>query len=166
MARIPTLRPATLADADSIASLHVQAWDETYRGLLPDPEIDARSFEVRQQQWRGQFSKPDRRVFLIEGLGFVQMGAQPDPEYAAEFPEFLFALYLLRAAQGHGLGRKLLAAACGHPFRPFTALCLSTNHAARAFYRHMGGIELSEVPGPGGPGDVPDVLIGWRHRSF
>jgi len=159
MAEATAPRLATPADADAIAALHVQAWDDTYRGLLPDPEIDARSFDVRQQQWRNQLADTAKRTYLIPHMGFVQVGPQPDPAHAAQYPEFLFALYLVRAAQGRGLGRRLMATACRHPF---IALCLSTNVQARAFYRHLGGIELAEVEGPNGPDDVTDILIGWR----
>jgi hypothetical protein len=34
------VRPAGLSDADAIGRIHVAAWQQTYRGLIPDAVID------------------------------------------------------------------------------------------------------------------------------
>lgn len=38
---VGNVREAVLADAQSIAGIHVAAWQETYRGLLPSGLLDS-----------------------------------------------------------------------------------------------------------------------------
>ena len=38
------VRPATLEDSSSIGEVHVTAWKETYRGMVPDSMLAALSF--------------------------------------------------------------------------------------------------------------------------
>ena len=81
---------------------------------------------------------------LIAGLLFVFVNAGvkwlgptvPAPEAAQGYTEELWSLYLLRAGQGQGLGRALMAAVAGD--QPFTALVLAGNGQAAGFYRHCG----------------------------
>jgi hypothetical protein len=46
------LRPATPADAAAVAYVHVQAWRETYRGIMPDAVLEGPSVEERARAWR------------------------------------------------------------------------------------------------------------------
>jgi ribosomal protein S18 acetylase RimI-like enzyme len=75
-------------------------------------------------------------------------------------------LYLLRGAQGRGLGRWLLAdAARALAARGATSLVISVlrdNVGARAFYEHLGGeSEPARLePGPGG-GMFHEVAYRW-----
>ncbi|MGL4235500.1 GNAT family N-acetyltransferase [Tabrizicola sp.] len=133
------------ADAAMLARIHIAAWQETYTGLLPDDEIArASNPERRLAQWTGAIARNESRIALIDDLGFAQMGHQRDPELAAlGYPEELWAIYLLRAAQGRGLGAALLRFALGPAPQPFTALVLSGNHVAAAFYTRQGGRLLS-----------------------
>jgi hypothetical protein len=49
--RQPRIRPATLADAAAIAKVHVEAWRETYRGLVPDSVLAGLSVERGVRAW-------------------------------------------------------------------------------------------------------------------
>ena len=40
-----TIRPAEISDALGIARVHVNAWRETYKGIIPDSVLDALSYE-------------------------------------------------------------------------------------------------------------------------
>jgi L-amino acid N-acyltransferase YncA len=46
-----TVRPATPADADAIAAIHVAGYEDAYRGLLPDAVLDVRTLELRRRVW-------------------------------------------------------------------------------------------------------------------
>ena len=154
------IRPAVAADAPMLARLHVASWEETYAGLLPRSEFDARPYAVRLAQWQGQIAAGRSRIALVEGLGFAQCGPQRDgPLEAAGYPEELYCLYLLRAAQGRGLGRALMAAVTGAA--PFTALVLATNTGAAGFYRALGGEEIDRRPERIGETPIEEIVFGF-----
>jgi ribosomal protein S18 acetylase RimI-like enzyme len=75
-------------------------------------------------------------------------------------------LYLVRAAQGRGLGRELLRqtarALAAHGARSLVISVLRDNFAARAFYEHLGGEPepARQEPGPGG-GMLFEVAYRW-----
>ena len=66
------VRPATLSDVDGIARVHVQAWRESYRELIPQATLDALSAEKRAAQWRHTLGNPDRTTFVADDNGAVR----------------------------------------------------------------------------------------------
>jgi ribosomal protein S18 acetylase RimI-like enzyme len=75
-------------------------------------------------------------------------------------------LYVLRAGQHHGLGRRLLVesarALAAHGARSLVISVLRDNLPARGFYEHLGGTaEPARLePGPGG-GLLHEVAYRW-----
>jgi GNAT superfamily N-acetyltransferase len=124
-----------------LARIHIAAWQETYAGLLPDDEIARASDPDRRlAQWTGAIARNDTRIAVIDDLGFAQIGHQRDAGLAAlGYTWELWSIYLLRAAQGRGLGAALLRLALGPAPQPFTALVLAGNHVACSFYERQGG---------------------------
>jgi GNAT superfamily N-acetyltransferase len=161
MANLPTMqpRPATPDDIPDLARIHVQAWAETYRGLLSDAEIAARDLPTRLRQWTGVLARGDSVVMILPGVGFGQSGAQRDATYTALWPDQVFALYTLQSAHGTGAGQALFAAI--RPTRPFTVEVLSTNARAKAFYEKMGGRVIGQTPSCGGHVDAPSTYYGY-----
>lgn len=156
------IRAATVNDADALARIHVQSWAETYPGLLPKEEIAAHTYDQRLVQWQDALSRRTTRIVLADGAGFAQVGPQRDAGHRADYPDELYALYTLGAAQGRGLGRALLRAALGETPRPFTAVMLAANHRAHAFYTRMGGVVIGRAMGSDG---FEDLIFGWRASS-
>jgi ribosomal protein S18 acetylase RimI-like enzyme len=164
------IRPARREDAAALASIHVRSWRETYPGLLPASVIDAATPEVRLAEWTRRLAaiRPRSGLWLaeLEGapVGFAGAGPARDPA-ALGTPGELYSLYLLRAAQGRGLGAALLRRAAAH----LAALGLPAmgcwvaeeNLRAIGFYAAMGGI-----PGPRRiehrpEGDFPEIAYIW-----
>lgn len=153
-------RPATLADAEDIARLHLQAWAETYPGLLPEAEIARHTLASRLAQWQSILSKGASRVIIAPGVGFASAGVQRnEPLQAMGFRWELYALYLLRAAQGQGLGAALLRAVTGP--EPFSALVIEGNDQACGFYERMGGRVLEVRPEKIGEVDIRERVYVW-----
>ncbi|MFZ7091732.1 GNAT family N-acetyltransferase [Primorskyibacter sp. 2E233] len=151
------IRPAQTADARAIASVHVQAWEETYRGLLPDALIDAQSFDKRLAFWQRLPEHPDakRRVFVaapdakIVGFASVNLVSARDASMAQ-----VDSLYVLQAYHGKGYGRALLSA-CFAAIQPqgFDRAwieVLDSNAPARSFYEHLGAELMGEEADPRG----------------
>ena len=157
--------PPGPADADDLARVHIAAWRETYAGLLPDGYLAAMNTKVHARRWRVQLTRAraGEVVLAAEGAGGLVgycAGAVGGGE--AE----IFTLYLLRAVQRTGLGRRLLeAAARGLAGQGATSLrlwVLNANHPARGFYERHGGRVAGERPVRGWGGHLMETAYRWE----
>jgi L-amino acid N-acyltransferase YncA len=139
------IRPASREDAAAIAQVHTVGW-ETYRGLLPDAVIDARTVDTRTVEW-GEYLVTNKYPLLLavdrggRAVGFVH--AQP-PRTAADesFDCEISHLYLLPAARSVGLGRQLMAAVAEAALQQGwhkAILRVYAGNPAEGFYRTLGG---------------------------
>jgi ribosomal protein S18 acetylase RimI-like enzyme len=151
--------PAGPSDAEDLARVHVTSWRETYRGLLPDAFLARMSEAAHTRRFARSLVHPQpNEVTLVaadrNGISGYAAGGPSRSGVAGEAE--IATLYVLRAAQGRGLGRRLMAdmarvlAAQGA-----TSLLISVlreNAHARRFYEHLGGVAdpARREPGPGG----------------
>lgn len=104
-----TIRNATPEDIPALAALHVKAWNETYGKMRHPPTV-----QVREWQWNEQFNVTDGSwcCFVVEDSKGALIGfAKGKPFEADELPGYegqLDKIYLLRAYQRLGLGRRLM----------------------------------------------------------
>lgn len=139
------IRPATPADLEGIARVHVQAWHESYAGLVPPQAFEQHSIELRLTQWRATLSDPDRSTLVHENAraiaGFISGGpikwtGLPTDSEVASF-------YLLDAIKRRGIGRALftefMSLLADRGFVSCGLWTLSGNTTARRFYEAMGG---------------------------
>jgi ribosomal protein S18 acetylase RimI-like enzyme len=138
------IRRATSADVDGIARVHVQAWEETYRGLVPNAAFDDYSVETRIAQWGSALANPDVLVNMIERDGTIcGFGSGGRARAALQTDCEIYSFYLLDAVKRRGFGRALFdhmrsdLGALGH--RSLGLLVLVNNIPARRFYEAMGG---------------------------
>ena len=156
-----TPHPPTFADIPALAALHAQAWRETYPGLLPEDDI-ARMTDPAQLHriWAAVLGRGDARAVWLPGQGFAVIGPQRDAALAgAGYPEELWMTYLLRAAQGRGVGRALLSAV--RSASAFTALVVAGNTRACGFYAAQGGILLDTRAERIGTTPITERVYGW-----
>ena len=139
------IRPATTADAASVARIHVSAWRTTYRGLMAEDVLANLDEAKREQRWRAVVETSPGQLFVLEGedgvLGFYHIAPARDADLGGQVGE-ITALYLVSAAQGHGHGRALCNHALGQLRRQgydeAILWVLRDNHAARVFYERLG----------------------------
>ena len=151
--------PAGPADAEALAGVHILAWRETYRGLLPDAYLARMSEQAHTRRFVHTLLRPgpdDLTLAAADRRGLVGY-AQGGPSRRGIAGEAeVSTLYLVREAQGRGLGRQLLVeTARALAARGAVSLVISVlrdNAAARGFYDQLGGEAEPprREPGPGG----------------
>jgi GNAT superfamily N-acetyltransferase len=163
-ARALSLRPATPADADLIASIHSASWQATYRGLLPDAFLDGEVTRERAAYWQVRLCAPgaERRNVVIaeiagEPIGFACVERQPDSAWDV----LLDNLHALPGHQGIGVGKLLMRAAVdwarAQGETQLYLYVLEGNTPAIGFYErqgwqfagaepdHMGGVDITAL---------------------
>jgi ribosomal protein S18 acetylase RimI-like enzyme len=141
------IRPATRADIERIAFIHVQAWRETYRGLVPDALLAELSVEQRVRVWSDMLGAGERAPAIlvadIDGtiVGFGSACRTRNERLGTEGE--VTSIYLLDGSKRRGIGRRLfvglLAWLGERGCRSVGLWVLDTNSVARRFYEAMGG---------------------------
>jgi GNAT superfamily N-acetyltransferase len=165
-----TFRRASLENAVGIATVHVASWRETYRGIVPDELLGDLSIQRRTEQWMNSLADPSNRyhrasVAELNGqiVGFSNYGFPQEAE--SGFDGELYAIYLLRSAQGQGIGRALFAEAAKGLLELGSSSMLVwvfKDNPARGFYEHLGGVYLREKPMEIGGRQLAEAAYGWR----
>jgi GNAT superfamily N-acetyltransferase len=167
------IRSAVPADAAQLAEIHVTSWRETYQGLMPEGFLTRMTDDAmrarREQNWvyTLQEGLDCTRVAEIGGvvMGFASAGVvRPHTVIPGDYDAELYTLYVLREAQGQGLGRLLVATLArellGRGFQGLALWVLAPN-PTRQFYAHLGARELGQkteaIPG----GELTEVAMGW-----
>ncbi len=163
------IRAATPADAPAIGRIHVESWRETYHGLLSDHLLNSVSAVVRAAMWRGALEHERPIVLFVaqrasgDLVGFAGGGSSRTASlpHGAE----VYAIYVMRAVQRRGCGRRLMAAlANALHARGFGSLCLwvlEENASARGFYERLGGTVVGEKTELDGQHEFREIAYGW-----
>ena len=170
------IRRATKSDAAEIGRVHVETWQSTYAGILPDSML-AQMSDVRQAAWWTRaLSEPGeaRGIFVAEApdMGVVGFGSCGP---VREMPDGLdgtetrvgevYTLYVEPDFQNQGLGRRLLDAmfrqlhADGHDTAVLWMLATNPN---RFFYEGMGGRIVGAQRDRFAGTSVNEIAYAWR----
>lgn len=165
------VRRATDADAPGIANVHVRAWHESYRGMVPDWAIDSRTFDERRSQWAEWLQRAHWFTHVAEIRGEIVGFACAFPDAAEPgYDAYLNTLYVLSHAQRRGIARALMRAVIDDlralDCRSMWWLTLKENPAC-AFYERIGAAVLRDQPAPPELGDeVVDRVFGLDLERF
>ena len=134
-----SIRQAVAADAEPLAHLHLDVWDDAYTGLMPQGILDDRREKVAERVARWEEilgrSEPTWLAEDEEGLvGFASCGPARDNDME-ELLE-LYALYVRASYWGTGVGYALFETTVGD------SACylwvLAANERAISFYERQG----------------------------
>jgi GNAT superfamily N-acetyltransferase len=135
-----SIRQAVPADAESLAHLHLDVWDDAYTGLMPQGILDDRREKVAERvaRWRDILSTREQPNWLAEDadglVGFSCAGRGRDNDVDTELE--LYALYVRAAYWGTGVGYALFEIAVGD--RACYVWVLAGNERAIWFYERQG----------------------------
>jgi ribosomal protein S18 acetylase RimI-like enzyme len=164
------IRDALQTDAAGIARVHVNSWRTTYRGIVPDQVLDSLSLERREQYWHDLLSDPKNQdINLVADVPPVGIAgfASAGKERTGEFPYQgeLYAIYILKAYQGRGVGRQLVEAIVLRlQEQGLTSMMVWVlkDNLFRAFYEALGGQEVGEQDIKIGDSTLVEVAYGWK----
>lgn len=134
-----TIRAGEPADAEALAHLHLDVWDDAYTGLMPQQVLDDRRSDVdrRVELWR-EILAGDGPTWVAEGpdglVGFASAGTGRDNDVDTELE--LKALYVRAAWWDTGVGYALFRQAVGD--RAAYLWVLAANDRAIRFYERQG----------------------------
>ena len=148
------LRPATLADASSIAALSIETWLNTYLKHGVSPFVAAYVLDTFTTAKTEQLiSDPAQYILLSENAdgpdGFIRLTLGAAAPVAGCSDTEIATLYVQPRHHGKGIGKALLQAAVDHArARGLASLWLTTNAEnlpAIAFYRAQGFTHIGDT---------------------
>ncbi|MGE0527899.1 MAG: GNAT family N-acetyltransferase [Bdellovibrionales bacterium] len=165
------IRRGRPGDEAEIASCHTHAWQQSYRGLVPDHILNSRplSFCSRMKWWRQVVNgKTPASVQVAESAHHGIVGfcaAEPARDTAMQGKGEIGALYCLNEYKSKGIGAALFRAGCDHLRKlgfPAVYVWVLKDNPSVSFYRHMGGTQLPEekLINLGGP--LPEIAFEWN----
>ena len=104
------IRKALVEDAIRCAEIHIQAWQETYRGIIPDSYLDSANLDKRIKMWEKIIE--DHQLFSIVAeiedigvVGYLTAGKNRSPQFSG-YGEIM-GIYLLKNYHHKGIGQAL-----------------------------------------------------------
>lgn len=167
------IREANESDASGIARVQVDAWQTTYKGIVPGDYLASYTYEKRAERWRqilaSQKNQENDFTFVAANsdeqiVGFASGGETEEPNEG--FAGELIAIYLLKKYQGQGIG-KLLVKAVAERFSRQQATSMLVwvlaDNPFRAFYESLGGEHVTEKQMEIGGESLKAVSYGWKN---
>ncbi|MDA3884449.1 MAG: GNAT family N-acetyltransferase [Candidatus Delongbacteria bacterium] len=107
-----TIRKANTSDIEGIAKVHFTTMMSTYKDLMPDDFLAARTLEERTAKWNETFESDYEIFFVAESEGNIVGfcgGAKNDlPDLKDKYEYELKKIYVLKEYQGQGVGKMLI----------------------------------------------------------
>lgn len=139
------IQPARSENSRAIAEVHVESWQQAYKGLLSARYLAALSVPEREAIWRGMAERDPAHLLLahVNGrvVGFVAFGASRDEDAPAQCAEIM-AIYVKPDAWSTGAGRELWRSALRRiveeGYRTVSLWVIAGNARAIRFYEKAG----------------------------
>lgn len=140
------IRKKERKDCAEIAHVVTVAWNETYKGIVPDEFLNGLYLneDERAINSYNNFDENDNHQFVLEVdgkvVGFVNVGSTDEKDYnnCGE----LHAIYIINGYKGYGHGKELYNAGVNElksmGYNKMIIGCLVGN-PSNTFYEHIGG---------------------------
>lgn len=140
------IRKSEKKDCKDIAHVITVAWNETYKGIVPDEFLNNlyKNEEIRAINAFNNFDEKNNHQFVLEVdnkvVGFINVGTADDELYS-NCGE-IYTLYIINGYKGLGYGRKLIETGIKElkimGYDKMIIGCLQSN-PSNEFYKYMGG---------------------------
>ncbi|MBP1970541.1 L-amino acid N-acyltransferase YncA [Virgibacillus natechei] len=164
------IRKATQRDAPHIATVHVDSWRTTYKGILPCEFLKKLSYEQRTKLWESNVT--EENVYVVENedeeiVGFATGGKKKTENYD-QFHGELYAIYILEEYQGKGIGKMLMQPVIKEleqfGINSIIVLVLEDN-PSKYFYEALGAREIDSLEITIAGVELNELVYGWDDLS-
>ena len=140
------IRKMTKEDCYDVTHVITIAWNETYKGIVPDDILDNMYLneEERTQKAYDRFNEKDNHKFVLEVdnkvVGYMNVGITDDVDYpnCGE----IYAIYIINGYKGFGYGKEMINVGIKElkdmNCDKMIIGCLVGN-PTNEFYKHIGG---------------------------
>ncbi len=134
------VRRARPGDAEAIARIWFDAWQRSYKGLVPDAVLEALSVEQRAVYWRSRLRYEDSTLVVGDIDGYCRALRESRDRDAPPRTGEIASLYVHPDRHRQGRGRALLERALADlgGCDAVTLWVFEANATARAFYGAFG----------------------------
>lgn len=166
-ANVPKIRPARPEDASEIARVYIDAWQDTYPGVLPHTLLRVLTQKGQTTRWHKLISaRPPEKVMVAEYqnriVGFISFG--PVRDGGLGYDGEITALYVDPLYYGVGAGWQLLKATFKEMAMFGMGSCLVWVNAliqSRFFCEAMGAKAVAERSTMLLGEPVVEIAYGW-----
>ena len=166
------VRLARAEDAAAIARVHVETWQSTYAGMIPDDYLVRLGSLLERKPWHVALAPTVRETTLVADVdgavvGFASFGParRAGLRLDQRFDGEIYMLYVLPEYQGRGLGGTLLR----RSFRALDArgcsgviLWVLEANPSRFFYERMAGGRIARRTERFAGADLAELAYGWH----
>lgn len=164
---IANTRRALKEDAQEIALVHDESWNNAYSGMVPHQAL-SRMIRRRDSAWWADAIARKTVILVVEIndqiIGYATLGR--NRVKTLPFDGEIYEIYLLPEYQGIGLGTKLFIAARSELSRRglkgTVVWALEDNNPALNFYKNAGGREIAEGKENFDGKDLQKVAFSWN----
>lgn len=164
---IAQTRRALKEDAQKIAFVHDEAWNNAYSGMVPHKAL-SRMISRRGPNWWADAIARKTVILVLEIqdkiVGYATLGR--NRVKTLPFDGEIYEIYLLPEYQGIGLGTKLFIAARGElerrGLKGTVVWALEDNLPALSFYKNAGGREIAEGKENFDGKELQKVAFSWN----
>ena len=140
------IRNATIQDARSIATIHIDAWKLAYRGIVSEAYLKKLDLGVKTQSWETILKEQKSQTFVMESVGeitsWISYGKSRD--HNQDRIGEIWALYVCPKFWRHGHGAALIKhveeIAKKDRKSSLVLWVLDQNKQGRSFYEKVGYI--------------------------
>ena len=140
------IRKKERKDCVDVAHVVTVAWNETYKGIVPDDFLEGLYLNEEQRTINSynKFDENDNHQYVLEVdgkvIGFVNVGSTDEKEY--DNCGELHAIYIINGYKGNGFGKELINIGIEElkkmGYNKMIIGCLEGN-PSNEFYKHIGG---------------------------
>lgn len=137
------IRLAKDDDIKSIATLHVDNWKNSYKGIFPSDYLAGLNYNEAEKEWIKYLEQEDALIYIAASEEDIVNGfAACKMDTETPCSGHLYSLHVSQPNRGQGIGKQLILAAANHfqsrQINSMNLWAVETNEHAISIYNHLG----------------------------